>query len=226
MKIITLTALLTVGLAASAHAQTTTSSQAGAGAVATVNQVNVVPGSGGGGGGGVGYLNTNVTGTQWILGGTPSMNTTQYDACTKYITGSAILGGLSIPLEIDMCWKMRQMDAMAKYPPGSVQYNLGCADSDWLKNDWETGTMACVANKAKLAKANPNDPRSVNTQAVPVVAVTGPGVPGRSVPNAPPPNGVNIPAPNAQPSMSQVVPGPTTLPRCKGPTDQSRCFSG
>lgn len=209
-------------ISSSAWAQTTTqtsASGASAGAVSNINLIQPGNGGGSGNGSGVGYLNTNNSGTQWILGGTPSMNTTQYDACTKYISASALLGGVSIPLEIDTCWKMRQADAIAKYPPGSVQYNLLCADSGILQNDWDTGTMKCTANQAKLRKANPNDPRTAAYQGVPVVAVSGPGINAVPSPNATAPAGGA--AKDAPTFTTQAAP----LPRCSA-TVRDRCISG
>lgn len=227
-------AALLLGLSQASHAQTASTASgatAGAGAFASAGGTTINTGGGNGGGfgtNGVGYLNTNASGTIWTLGGTPSVNTTQYDACTKYVSGSAILAGVSIPLEIDMCWKMRQADAIAKYPPGSVQYNLLCADSDIQRNDWDTGQMACTANKAKLRKSNPNDPRGVAVAAVPVVAVGGYGVGSNlnPVPNAPPPTVVPVPVAPVNTSMADPLPGRENLPRCKGPNDQSRCYGG
>lgn len=219
-KGITIAALaaLSLGWSQVSHAQTaTTASQAtgiaGAGAIAGggvgIGTLNV--GGAGGGGSQPGYANINTTGTIWTLGGTPSMNTTQYDACTKYISASAILGGVSVPLEIGVCWDMRIADSIAKYPPGSVQYNLLCNDSGVLRNDWDTGTMACTNNKAKLRKSSPNDPRGIATTAVPVVAVGGYGV-GQNlqpVPNAPPPTVVPVPV---TPVNRAQVPADRTSP--------------
>lgn len=218
-KAITIAALaaLSLGWSHTGHAQiATTASQAtgiaGAGAIAgggTSTGIGTLNVGGNGGGSQPGYANINTTGTVWTLGGTPSMNTTQYDACTKYFSASAILAGISVPLEIDMCWKMRQADAIAKYPPGSVQYNLLCADSGILRNDWDTGQMACTANKAALRKSNPNDSRGIATTAVPVVAVGGYGV-GQNlqpVPNAVPPTVVPVPvAPVNRAQAPAVVP--------------------
>lgn len=216
MKTALLSAALVAGLAFGANAQTTTSSMAGAGASATLNQINVVPGSGGGGG--VGYLNTNQSGTLWVLGNSPSMAAQSYDACLKNLSVSFI-GGVNIPLEIAVCWNLRMMDAMAKYPPGSNQYEMGCLDSNWLKTDWSTGTMKCTANIAKLP---PNDARRVAYQGIPVVHA---GVGGSTVPqNIVPPTGVMV-APTNAPSIS-AEPSRQTLPRCKGPNDQSQCYSG
>lgn len=227
-------AALLLGLSQASHAQTATTASgatAGAGAQAIAGGTTINTGSANGGGfgaNGVGYLNTTTSGTVWTLGGTPSVNTTQYDACTKYISGSAILAGLSVPLEVDMCWKMRQADAIAKYPPGSVQYNLLCADSDIRRNDWDTGQMACTANKAALRKIKPNDPRGVDVTAIPVVAVGGYAVGSNlnPVPNAPPATVVPVPVAPVNQSMAEPLPGRENLPRCKGMNDQSRCYGG
>lgn len=219
-KLISLAALMLLGsLSFAAQAQTTSQTSAAGASAGAVSNINLIqPGAGVTGNGGVGFLTTNNSGTQWILGGTPSMNTTQYDACTKYITASAILGGVSIPLEIDTCWKMRQADAIAKYPPGSVQYNLLCADSGILQNDWDTGTMKCTANQVKLRKSNPNDPRTAAYQGVPVVAVSGPGI-----------NAVPAPTENRAPPGGAQQAAPTfkaeALPRCSA-TVRDRCISG
>jgi hypothetical protein len=224
VKIVALSALLAIGLSATAQAQTTITGQTGSSATAIV----VAPGAGNGTGNGglpngVGYLNTNQTGTVWTLGiAPPATAATSYDACLKNIGISAIAGAISIPLEISHCWALRDMDAMAKFPPGSIQYEHGCRDSAWLNTDWVSGTLACTANKAKLAKQNPNDPRAAQVVAIPVVQAGH----GKTVPNGVPPTVVPVTATNAQPSLSQVVPGPASLPRCKGPNDQSRCFSG
>lgn len=191
-------AALALGFTSAGHAQVTsatTSSGATGTAGASANGIGVVNLPGNGGGAAYGTLNTYQSGVSWTLGIAPSMNATQYDACTKYFSLSAIAGGINVPLEIDMCWKMRQMDAMAKYPPGSNQYELGCADSGWLKMDWVTGTMACTENKAKLAKSNPNDQRATPTRGVPVVSTnTG----GSILPPPAPPTGAPVPASNRQ----------------------------
>lgn len=215
MKSFLLSAALIAGISFSASAQITTGSAAGAAAVSTLNQYNVIPGGGSGNGSGVQTLNTNQSGTVWTLGGTPSMMTTQYDACTKYISASAILAGLSVPLEIEQCWSMRMADSIAKYPPGSVQYGLLCNDSNVLKNDWQLNVMKCPANIAKLPK---DDPRRVSYAGIPVVAVNqGPTVPQNVVP----PQGLPLPATNAQVS---AVPS-AQLPRCSA-TIKDRCISG
>lgn len=221
MKTLLLAAAFALGIMTigNVQAQTTTqTSAAGASAGAISNLTLVQPGAGSGSGGGVGYLNTNQSGTLWVLGNSPSMSAQSYDACLKNLSVSFI-GGVNIPLEIAVCWNLRMMDAMAKFPPGSNQYEFGCLDSNWQKVDWATGTMKCTANIAKLSK---DDPRRVAVQGIPVVQA---GVGGSIVPqNVVPPTGVAIPATNA-PNLS-TAPGPRTLPRCKGPNDQSQCYSG
>jgi hypothetical protein len=196
---------------------------AGAGAVsdsfAGVSNVIVNGQPGGGGGGGVGYLQQNVSGVVWTLGNTPSMASQSYDACLKNLSVAGPGAGINIPLEIAVCWNLRMMDAMAKYPPGSNQYEMGCLDSNWLKTDWNTNTMRCTENIKKLPA---NDPRRVTHTGTPVVlAGHGAVVPQNTVP----PTGVAVPATNA-PIAAAPLPSPRNLPRCKGPNDQSQCYSG
>lgn len=215
MKSLLLSAALIAGISFAANAQTTTSSSAGAGAAAVLTQYNVIPG-GSGSGNGTLNQNLNTSGTVWTLGGTPSIMSNQYDACTKYISASAILAGISVPLEIEQCWSMRMADSIAKYPPGSVQYNLLCNDSNVLRNDWETNTMKCTKNIARLPK---DDPRRVGYTGVPVVAVNQvtPSVPAAPAgPQGLPLQGTNAPV--------AAVP-PAQLPRCSA-TIKDRCISG
>jgi hypothetical protein len=218
VKTFLIAAAMVLGFSVAAHAQTTTTSGAAAGAASVLNQYNIIPGGNTGNGSGTQTLNTNTTGTVWQLGGTPSMMTTQYDACTKYISASAILAGLSVPLEIEQCWSMRMADSIAKYPPGSVQYNLLCNDSNVLRNDWETNTMKCTKNIARLPK---DDVRRVGYTGIPVVAVNqGPtaAVPAQVVG----PQGLPLQATNAP---VNAVPAATPLPRCSA-TIRDRCISG
>lgn len=152
----------------------------------------IVPGASNGGGG---------VGTVWTWGIAPAANAaTSYDACLKNVGISAIAGAISIPLEISHCWELRDMEAMAKFPPGSVQYEHGCRDSSWLNTDWVSGIMACTANKAKLAKTKPADPRAQQVQAVPVVV---PGMTVTGVNSSPPPTVVPV---NKGTQMSEVTP--------------------
>lgn len=167
-------------------------------------------GSGGVNGGGIGNPQTI-----WTLGIAPSISSTSYDACLKNFSVSAIAGGINIPLEISHCWELRDMDAMAKFPPGSIQYEHGCRDSSWLATDWASGTIACSANKQKLAKTAPSDPRAQPMAATPVVFAS---MNQPAVPNAPPPTVVPVnktdrpvvqaPAVAPQPQVAAVTEGP------------------
>ena len=195
-------AALTVGLSQVGHAQTAATnsgatSTAGAGAIA-------------GGGVGIGTLvlpGTNVAApnvggvqTVWTMGQTTGGNSvTSYDACLKNAQLTVLFAAVAVPLEISHCWELRDMDAMAKFPPGSIQYEHGCRDSSWLNTDWVSGTMACTANKAKLAKSQPNDPRARSVVAVPVVSTNM----GNPVPNGPSPTVVPVAATNQ--SMASSV---------------------
>ena len=188
------------------HSQTSTTT-AGSASGSTANAMVggsmgigtlVVPGTQTGGG----------VGTVWTWGIAPAANAaTSYDACLKNVGISAIAGAISIPLEISHCWELRDMEAMAKFPPGSVQYEHGCRDSSWLNTDWVSGIMACTANKAKLAKTNKNDPRAQQVQAVPVVM---PGMTVSGVNASPPPTVVPV---NNSTQMSEVT-QPRTYPLC------------
>ena len=141
------------------------------------------------------YVHTTVGGTTWTLGQTTGGNSvTSYDACLKNAQLTVLFAAVSVPLEIQHCWELRDMDAMAKFPPGSIQYEHGCHDSAWLKTDWDSGTMACVANRAKLAKVSPNDPRSAPRQGVPVVSTNM----SPTVPASPPPTMVPVAPTNRQ----------------------------
>lgn len=191
-------AALFLGWSQPGHSQTATTqsgatSGAGAQAIAGGSMgigTLVVPGNTGGVGG---------VQTLWTLGiAPPASAATSYDACLKNVGISAIAGALSIPLEISHCWELRDMEAMAKFPPGSVQYEHGCRDSSWLNTDWVSGTMACTSNKAKLAKTNPNDPRARPVAATPVV------MPGMTVTGGSPPPTV-VPVNNST-QMSEVAP--------------------
>jgi len=166
-------AALTLGMATSAMAQVTgtTASSAGAQAIANPGSIGTInmPGAGNTAPN-FGTLNTNASGTVWTLGQTASIATTSYDACLKNFSVVGLFVGLGIPFEISHCWELRDMDAMAKYPPGSVQYEHGCRDSSWLNTDWVSGQMKCTANQAKLRKTNPNDSRVQPFVAVPVAS--------------------------------------------------------
>lgn len=208
-----LIAALSLGmLSLGAQAQTTTQTSASGASAGAVSNINLIqPGSGGNGNPGVGYLNQNLnnSGMIWTLN-TPSMGATQYDACTKYFTIAGPGAGLGIPLEIEQCWSMRMADAIAKYPPGSVQYNLLCKDSNVRQNDWDTNTMKCTQNIARLPKT---DPRSAGYVGVPVVAVN-----ANPLPAPAPPGG----AAQAAPTFAN---GAAPLPRCSA-TVRDRCISG
>jgi hypothetical protein len=208
-------AAMVLGLmSATANAQTTTQTSASGASAGAVSNINLIqPGVNTNGNGGVGYLNTNVSGVVWTLGNTPSMASQSYDACLKNLSIAGPGAGINIPLEIAVCWNLRMMDAMAKYPPGSNQYEMGCLDSNWQKVDWDTGTLACSANKTKLARTNPNDPRAMPVRGTPVV-VAGHGavMPAATVPqNAVPPTGTNIPAPN-RPNLSAAPANGAAVP--------------
>jgi hypothetical protein len=215
-------AALTLGMASSAYAQTTTgTTSSGATATAIGGGTTVVMPNGAGGAFGTGAVAvpTGIGGAQWVMGQTTGgNNVTSYDACLKNAQLTVLFAAVAVPLEISHCWELRDMDAMAKFPPGSIQYEHGCRDSSWLNTDWETGTMKCTANQKKLAKSNPNDPRAQRFVATPVVAAGMNVAPMQS----PPPTVVPV-----APTMSEA-PAPTVyqardLPRCKGPNDQSRC---
>ena len=95
---------------------------------------------------------------------------------------------------------------MAKFPPGSIQYEHGCRDSAWQQTDWDTGTMKCTANQAKLRKSNPSDPRVQPFVATPVVMPGMNAVPASAPPTVVPVNGTNR-------QVSEVV-EPKTYPLC------------
>lgn len=220
MKRITIAAVaaLTLGWSQVSHAQTAATNSgasAGAGAQAIA-----------GGNTGIGTLvvpgNTGVGGNSgpfWTLGIAPAISSVSYDACLKNFSVSAIAGGINIPLEISHCWALRDMDAMAKFPPGSIQYEHGCLDSNWLKTDWSSGTMACTENLAKLAKSNPNDPRLQrwNAARVPVVSTN---MNPTGVPNALPPTVVPVNATNKSISQAPAVDYSRKCNRALGINDQ------
>lgn len=214
-------AALTLGMASSAYAQVNGSTNSGATATAIGGGTTVVmpgPGSGLGGTGAL-AVPTGIGGAQWVMGQTTGgNNVTSYDACLKNAQLTVLFAAVAVPLEISHCWELRDMDAMAKFPPGSIQYEHGCRDSSWLNTDWETGTMKCTANQKKLAKSNPGDPRAQRFVATPVVAA---GMTNSM--QSPPPTVVPV-APTNQVSEIPVQPVQAKdLPRCKGPNDQSRC---
>lgn len=110
------------------------------------------------------------------------------------------------------------MEAMAKFPPGSIQYEHGCRDSSWLNTDWVSGQMRCTANQAKLRKTSPNDPRVQAYVAVPVVQG---GMVSSTVPSAPPPTVVPVSGTNK--SVSQAPAAVDYSRKCNralGITDQ------
>lgn len=224
-KLITLAAAaaLTLGWSQVGHAQVTGTTSSGATATATSGGLNLPPGSvlttGGAAPAGTipatQYVHTTVGGTTWTLGGTTGGNSvTSYDACLKNAQLTVLFAAVAVPLEISHCWELRDMDAMAKFPPGSIQYEHGCRDSSWLNTDWVSGTMACTANKAKLAKSNPSDPRAMQVQAVPVVSTQM----SPSVPAGPPPTVVPVK------QMSEATPVVDYSRPCRSRTDE-QCTS-
>lgn len=232
----TIIAALALLLPATVMAQTTTT-VAGSNSDSFAGVVNVIGGGQAGGNGGS-TANINTTGTTWLLGGTPSMSAVSYDACTQYISASAIVAGISIPIDKETCWGMRQAREMAtSSPPGSIQYAHNCLTSrDWTTTDWETGTMACPRNKDRLRRESPNDPRVAATTYPAVVFAGAQMQPGQvkqdpralsiGVKQAPP-----TVAPVAAPTYSSQAPRPAaatqiaTLPRCSA-TVRDRCISG
>lgn len=157
---------------AQAQVAITSQSNSTAGAAAVLNQTNVLPApiAGNPTSSGVGTIYNHQSGTVWNMGQTTGGNAiTSYDACLKYLNLTGLFVNVGVPLEISHCWALRDMDAMAKFPPGSLQYEHGCADSAWAKTDWDTGTMACTINKTRLRRNDPNDPRAATTRYVPVV---------------------------------------------------------
>lgn len=153
-KLILAVALALLPICAQAQSITGTA-LSGAAANATLQQINVIPGAGGGAPNGT--LNTNVTGStsSWIFGGTPSMGATSYDACTQYFSLSALVAGINIPIDKLVCWDIRVVNEVAKFPPGTLQYAVLCVNSRTLTMiDWETGIMGCTGNKAKLADSD------------------------------------------------------------------------
>jgi hypothetical protein len=190
--------MVAICISAQSHAQVTsslgTNSSAGAMAVnggTTVVIPGVGPVTGGPSGGGIG----NAT---WVMGQTTGgNNVTSYDACLKNAQLTVLFAAVAIPLEISHCWELRDMEHMAKFPPGSLQYEHGCRDSSWLNTDWVSGTMACTANKAKLAKMNKDDPRAQQVRATPVV------MPGMQMNSTSPPPTV-VPVSNTNQSISQA----------------------
>lgn len=202
---IILAAALALGVIGAAQAQTgTLTSASGSSAGAVLQQQNIIPGGGGG---------SSVGGTVWTMGQTTGgNNVTSYDACLKYINATGLFVNIGIPLEIAHCWALRSMDAMAKFPPGSIQYEYGCQDSNWAKVDWDTGTVACTSNKARMRKENPADPRGQAMAYVPVVQAGHGANTGSIVAmNQPaPPTVVHVRAPDAPVTISAAPGLPAT----------------
>lgn len=148
-RIILAVALTLSAGAASAQTNLLSGSQSGALAVAGTTNL-VVPGGSGG----------NGTGTLYNLGTTGGNSVVNYDACLKNFSLTGWIANVNVPIEIQKCWLMRQSDTMAKFPPGTPQYEHNCKSSDWLDTDWRTGIMACTENKERLARKDPNDPRT------------------------------------------------------------------
>lgn len=169
---------LSLGLTSVGHAQVTSGSSSGAGAAAIAYGATniIVPGSGPAAQAAIQYSNLGtLANPQALVGQTTGGNAvTSYDACNGAYNYTLGPGSVSGTKEIKRCWSMREGEYAAKFPPGTLQYEHQCNNSDeFLNTDWTSGLVACSLNKAKLAKTSPNDKR-LQTQAPMVVATSQP----------------------------------------------------